>query len=40
MPVEVRIIPITEFLLTDASGTLMETSLILLRDLLASVQRT
>ncbi len=34
MPVEVRIIPITEFLLTDASGTLMETSLILLRDLL------
>jgi hypothetical protein len=34
MPVEVRIIPITKFLLTDASGTLMETSLILLRDLL------
>ena len=36
MAVEVRIIPITEFLRADVSGTLMETSLILLCDLIAA----
>ena len=36
MAVDVRIIPITEFLRADVSGTLMETSLILLCDLIAA----
>ena len=36
MTVDVRIIPITEFLRADVSGTLMETSLILLCDLIAA----
>ena len=36
MTVDVRIIPITEFLRADVSGTLIETSLILLCDLIAA----
>lgn len=36
MAVDVRIIPISEFLRADVSGTLMETSLILLCDLIAA----
>ena len=36
MAVDVRIISITQFLRADVSGTLMETSLILLCDLIAA----